>query len=96
MYTAEIKLLTHDFSPATGGSFSDPLVNSPDPPDVTVDPTGPVVTEVTKYTNTVTELFDAAGTNTGDTFIVTCIAYTDHGQRLKDNIKIIIRDPDEV
>jgi hypothetical protein len=96
MYTAEIKLLTHDFSPATGGSFNDPLVNTPAAPAVTVDPTGPVVTGVTKYTNTVTELFDAAGTSPGDVFIVTCIAYTDRGQRLKDNIQITIRPSEEV
>lgn len=96
MYTAEIKLFTHDFSPATGGTYNDPLVNTPDPPAVTVDPAGPAVSAVTKYTNTVTELVDAAGTSAGDTFIVTCVAYTAAGQRLKDNIKIIIRADGEV
>ena len=96
MYTAEKKLFTHDFSPATGSPYNDPLVNTPAAPAVTINPSGPVISAVAKYDNTVTELIDATGTSAGETFIVTCIAYTTAGQRLKDNIKIIIRDPDEV
>lgn len=101
MYPQEIKLLTHDFSPATGGTFADPLTNTPAAPAITivrVSGTGTLalVGSANRYTNTVTELITAVATVAADVYIVECLAYTTAGQRLQDNIQITIRTATEV
>ena len=101
MYPSEIKLLTHDFSPATGGAFNDPLTDTPVDPAITitrVSGTGTLalVGSATRYTNTVTELVTAAAAVAADVYIVECLVYTTAGQRLQDNIQITIRTATEV
>lgn len=92
MYPAEIKLLTFDFSPATGGTFNDPLVASP-APVITISPTGELATtgSITPFTNTVTVKVTAAAAVVGSDYVVECLATTTAGQKLQDNMKITIR-----
>ena len=93
MYPAEIKLLTFDFSPATGGTFADPLTGTP---VITVvglnSPTGTLTAGTpTRYTNSVTVLVSATGAVENDTFIVECLADTTAGQKLQDNMQLTFR-----
>ena len=98
MYPAEHKLLTFDFSPATGGTFADPLTGTP---TITVAPLGTPTGTLTagtptRYTNTVTVLVSATGAVAEDTFIIECLAQTTAGQTLQDNMKITFRAATEV
>jgi|SRR5690349_20398325 len=93
MYPAETKLLTFDFSPATGGTFADPLTGTPTITVVGINsPTGSLTADTpTRYTNTVTVLVSATGAVENDTFVVECLADTTAGQTLQDNMQITFR-----